>query len=322
MREVFAASFRDRIVHHLFYNYTREMFERTFIFDSYSCIPGRGTHFGINRLSHHIRSVSQGYTAPCYVLKFDIQSYFMSINRGILLSICENLLSKKAQMDKRIASNINFIRYLLYTILNDDATQHCKIFGTPDEWKMLAHGKSLFHSPEGCGLPIGNLSSQLFSNIYLNELDQFVKRSLKCKHYGRYVDDGYIVSKSKSFLRDKVDEISNFLNQNLGLHLNEKKTKIYDAYNGISFLGSYLMPHRSYTDNGTLKRIKQNIKNLNPKSLIELSCKVNSLLGVMSHSNSYCLRKLIFANDKRLTNIGVFSNDILKFNPFGLDKSN
>lgn len=124
MREVFAANFRDRIVHHLFYNYTYEIFERTFIYDSYSCIKNRGTHFGIERLKHHIRSVSKGYTKPCYVLKIDIKGYFMNINRNILLQLCRKTLSKhKNQFDEL------FVDYLLETIINSNPMDNCKVLG-------------------------------------------------------------------------------------------------------------------------------------------------------------------------------------------------
>ena len=94
MREVFAAEFRDRVVHHLFYNYTHELFERTFIADCYSCIVGRGTHYGVERLKKHIRSCSQNWSKPCYVLKLDIRGYFMNINRARLLARCRELLGK------------------------------------------------------------------------------------------------------------------------------------------------------------------------------------------------------------------------------------
>lgn len=111
MREVFAAHFRDRIVHHLFYNYTYKVFETTFIYDSYSCIKNRGTHFGIERLKHHILSVSKGYTKPCYVLKIDIKGYFMNINRKILLE-----LSRKTLLKNKTQYDYEFVDYLLEMI--------------------------------------------------------------------------------------------------------------------------------------------------------------------------------------------------------------
>ena len=207
-REVFAAHFQDRIVHHLYFNYTHEMFERTFIEDSYSCIKGRGTHYGINRLRWHILKESRNYTRPCYVLKMDIRGYFMSINRQKLLSLCVESLEKMAkhQVGKYRQTlweetvDMDFVRYLTKVIVLLNPTEQCQMIGSPSDWDELPHDKSLFHSPKGCGLPIGNLTSQLFSNVYLNRFDQFMKRELKCKHYGRYVDDFYVVSCDREWL--------------------------------------------------------------------------------------------------------------------------
>ncbi|MBQ7532453.1 MAG: RNA-directed DNA polymerase, partial [Bacteroidales bacterium] len=192
-REVFAAEFRDRIVHHLYYNYTYKMFERTFIHDTYSCLKGRGTHFGIERLQQHIRQESQNYKVPCYVMKMDIRGYFMHINREKLLDICLKSLDKMAfhkvskhRMERwKDVMDMGFIEYLTREIVLLNPITDCLVIGKPSEWDDLPHDKSLYHTPEGCGLPIGNLTSQLFSNVYLNVMDQFMKRVLKCRHYGR-----------------------------------------------------------------------------------------------------------------------------------------
>ena len=194
-REVFAAHFRDRIVHHLYYNYVHEMLERTFIQDCYSCIKGRGTHYGINRLRKHILKESRNYTRPCYVLKMDIRGYFMNIDRERLLGICLYTLEKMGghkvgkyrQELWRDRLNMDLVKYLTSEIILLDPTIGCRFVGPSSDWEGLPYEKSLFHSPKGCGLPIGNLTSQLFSNVYLNEFDQFVKRELHCNHYGRYV---------------------------------------------------------------------------------------------------------------------------------------
>lgn len=189
-REVFAAEFRDRIVHHLYYNYTYKIFERTFIHDTYSCLKGRGTHFGVNRLSQHIRKESLNYTRECYVMKMDIRGYFMHINREKLLEICLKSLDKmsyhkvsKHRNERWIdVVDMDFIRWLTKEIVMLNPINDCLVIGSPSEWDDLPHDKSLYNSPEGCGLPIGNLTSQLFSNVYLNVMDQFMKRVLKCRH--------------------------------------------------------------------------------------------------------------------------------------------
>lgn len=244
-REVFAADFRDRIVHHLYYNYTHELYERTFIYDSYSCIRGRGTHFGIRRLEQHIRQESQHYTVPCYVLKMDISGYFMHINRQLLLSICLATLErmsthrvlKHVQKMWQEVVDMDFVRYLTTEIVLLNPIEDCRLHGSEEEWADLPKSKSLFHSPAGCGLPIGNLTSQLFSNVYLNVLDQYVKRKLRCRHYGRYVDDFYVVSADKEFLLAVAERVKEMLQVRLHLEINDGKTKVLSVWNGVDFLG-------------------------------------------------------------------------------------
>ncbi|PIP51000.1 hypothetical protein COX11_00995, partial [Candidatus Berkelbacteria bacterium CG23_combo_of_CG06-09_8_20_14_all_41_73] len=185
-REVFAADFRDRIVHHLIYNYISPIFERLFIYDSYSCRKGKGTSCGINRLDHFIRSCSQNYNRDCHILKIDIKGYFMSMDRSILYQKIEKILyrfSDAADFD------IDLVMRLIHKVIFHDPTQNCVIRGRKDNWKGLPKTKSLFFADENKGLPIGNLTSQLFGNVYLNDFDHFVKHRLGIKYYGRYVDD-------------------------------------------------------------------------------------------------------------------------------------
>ncbi len=313
MREVFAANFRDRIVHHLFYNYTYDLFEKTFIHDSYSCIKGKGTHFGIERLKHHILSVSKGYSQPCYILKIDIKGYFMNINRNILSKLCRRTLAKIRKQKKVDKS---FLDYLLEIIIHANPTENCNVLGRVGDWKILPKDKSLFYTKENCGLPIGNLSSQLFSNVYLNVFDQYVKRELKCLYYGRYVDDAYIVSENAECLKDLIPKIRDFLHNELHLTLHANKTRIYNAYHGIEFLGAYVRPFRSYVSSSTLKRIKRKIKSYGRNDCEKLPSSVNSFLGVFSHYKSYCMRRVMFGNDKRLKDKGKFDADYLKFKPY------
>lgn len=302
-REVFAAQFRDRIVHHLYYNYTHEMLERTFIEDSYSCIKKRGTHYGIQRLESHIRKESQNYTEACYVLKMDIRGYFMHINRQRLLDITISSLRRMAThqvgngaSDRwRDRVDMDFVEYLSRTIILLNPVEGCRRRGTPLQWKGLAKDKSLFYSNPGCGLPIGNLTSQLFSNVYLNELDQYVKRQLHCRHYGRYVDDFYVVSADKDWLHSVIKPIATFLRDHLFLDVNEEKTIICDVRQGVSFLGAYLKPHRRYVCNSTLHRLEAKVPSLQRKKTPELlRSSLNSFLGLLSHYCSYRLRRKMF----------------------------
>lgn len=322
MREVFASDFRDRIVHHLFYSYTHIMFERTFIYDSYSCIKKRGTHFGISRLKHHLQRVSAGYTKPCYVLKIDIKGYFMSIDKQLLLSICNETLQKMANRksdSKNLKWNqkldFRFLGYLLEKIIKCDPTIDCIMIGEKEDWDKLPIEKSLFHSNENCGLPIGNLSSQLFSNIYMNKFDQYVKRDLGCQNYGRYVDDAYIVSNSKQELHSLIPLISDYLLRELKLKLQLRKTRIYDAKYGVEFLGAFIKPYRSYIANSTKKRIEYRCKNIPKNNRLYLRSSINSMFGLLAHYNSYCCRKII-AYKANLYLYGSFSKDMKKFMPF------
>lgn len=321
MREIFAAQFRDRIVHHLFYNYTYKLFERTFIYDCYSCIEKRGTHFGIERLKHHIRSVSSNFSLPCYVLKIDIKGYFMSIDRNRLWNISEISLENIYKQRKKAGISLpdkNFVKYLLECILCFDPTINCRRIGLENEWEKLPPSKSLFCSKRGYGLPIGNLSSQLFSNIYLNKFDMFVKRTLGIKHYGRYVDDAFLVFHDRQYLKDLIFIIKRFLEDELALELNMSKTRILNIYHGVEFLGAYLRPFRTYVSSSSLTRIVKKVNAIAKREEINhQQNSVNSFLGVFSHYDSYCLRKLIFVQQSGLNKYGRFNNDVLKFRPFG-----
>ena len=208
-REVFCAAFRDRIVHHLYFRYTHQLFERTFIADSYSCIEGRGTHYGISRIRQHIREASLNWQEPAYAMSLDIRGYFMHINREKLLRIATDSLKKMSTHRVGLSDEIegipsgvlltpatrwcdirdfDFILWLTHEIVLLDPTDGCRHVGSPSEWDDVDASKLMANAPADCGMPIGNLTSQLFSNVYMNPFDQMVVRQLHCRHYGRYVD--------------------------------------------------------------------------------------------------------------------------------------
>ena len=321
-REVFAAQFRDRVVHHLYYNYVHEMLERTFIADSYSCIKHRGTHYGIARLEQHIRRESLNYTEPCYVLKMDICGYFMHIDRRRLLAITLQQLRRMAlhRTGKGKTGrwmdyvDMDFVEYLSREIILSDPTAGCRRRGTMLDWQGLPQSKSLFYSPPGCGLPIGNLTSQLFSNVYLNELDQYVKRRLRCRRYGRYVDDFYVVSADREWLRSLQRPIAAFLSSNLKLAVNTGKTRICDVRFGVDFLGAFLKPRRRYVSKASLWRMKAKIPSqevcLSPEGL---RSRLNSFLGLLSHYRSYRLRRCLFASLSFVYQYGYYQIRMCKF---------
>lgn len=318
-REVFAARFKDRIVHHLYYGYTNTLFERTFIQDSYSCIKGRGTHYGVERLKKHIRQESQNWQNTCYVMKIDIRGYFMHINRRKLLDIAIQSLdkmsthkvSKYGNLTWDDAIDMEFVRWLTKKIIMLDPKICCTRVGKDEDWIGLDKSKSLFYTPNGCGLPIGNLTSQLFSNVYLNVFDQYMKRTLGCKHYGRYVDDSYIVSCNKEWLLSLIPKIREFLKSVLELDMHMGKTIISSVHNGVEFLGVYVKPFRSYISRKTLKRIEQGMRNLDFSFTKHAVRTINSYLGIMQHAATYNIRKRLFFN-LRVMRLGVLSQDISK----------
>ncbi len=332
-REVFAADFRDRIVHHLYYNYTHTLYERTFVADTYSCIVGRGTHYGIRRLQQHIRSASSNYTVPCYVLKMDIRGYFMHIDRQRLLQICLESLDNMAThcIDKHDVTrwcdvvDMDFVRWLTREIVMLDPLSDCRRVGRLSDWDDLPPSKSLFHSPEGCGLPIGNLTSQLFSNVYLNKLDQYMKRTLHCRHYGRYVDDFYVVDTDREWLHQIVQQVRPWLKQELGLTLHEGKVVLRNVKYGVDFLGACVRPNRIETSAQCARRMRPKIARLcggigpetpTAEQADKVRASVNSFCGVMTHGKNYHLRIDLLGNPA-LKRIGFFDAEMKHFTPYG-----
>lgn len=192
------------------------------------------------------------------------------------------------------------------------------------DYEDLPHDKSLFNSEEGCGLPIGNLTSQLFSNVYLGELDDFMKRELRCKHYGRYVDDFYVVSASREWLRSLVKSVKSFLREHLGLSLHEGKLKLLNVRQGVEFLGAYLKPWRMYVSNCCLKRMTRKIKALNKsvevydasrheETFLRLRSSLNSFLGVLSHYKSKTLRTRLMYSMSCFFCYGKFDENVLRY---------
>jgi hypothetical protein len=247
-REIFAGDFRDRIVHHLIFNYLSPIFERIFISDVYSCRVGKGTSYGIRRLDHHIRSCSDNYQRSCYVLKLDISGYFMSIDRRILYrKISESL----APYRNSVPFDFELVDELVRQVVFNDPVKNCCIKGGRSDWAGLPKSKSLFFADSHLGLPIGNLTSQLFGNLYLDRLDHFITDTLGCRHYGRYVDDFFIVHTDREFLKSLIPRIRDFLASDAELQLHPKKIYLQQVCHGIPFLGAYLKPYRTYVGNRT-----------------------------------------------------------------------
>ena len=333
-REVFAAMFRDRIVHHLYFRYTHQLFERTFIADSYSCIEGRGTQYGINRLRKHIREASLSWREKAYAMSLDIRGYFMHINREKLLKIATTSLKKMAThkigltADVPIPSGVlltaettwndirdmDFLLWLTEQIVMLDPMENCVIVGDLSDWDDIDHAKCMRFVEKGLGLPIGNLTSQLYSNVYMNAFDQFVKRELGCKHYGRYVDDSNMIDPNHEWLLAQVPKVREFLAYELGLELHMGKLHIQEVHKGVEFLGTFVKPYRDYVSSKTINRIKKKMQQIDLHNVEATNRTIGSYLGILSHTASYNLRREIFDIDD-FTQILEYDADLTKSKP-------
>ncbi|MFA4833982.1 MAG: reverse transcriptase/maturase family protein [Patescibacteria group bacterium] len=304
IREIWAADFRDRIVHHLVCNFIREKFEKSFIFDTYSCIKNKGTLAACRRLEKFTRSITDNYQRPAYFLKADVQSFFVSLDKNILWQI----ILKKVR-EKWI---INLLKKIIF---NDPRENYILKCGQAELDSVPKH-KSLWYTPKNKGLPIGNLTSQFFSNIYLNELDHFIKRQLKCRYYVRYVDDIVILDKDPKRLNYLFDKINEFLRVELSLNLHSDKKEINLTARGINFVGFIIKPYRTYIRNSTVARIKQVIRSMPSAECLNSKLKkycasLNSYFGMFRHISGYKLRQTIGQKIKNKTIFPV--NDFRKF---------
>lgn len=301
-REIFAADFRDRVVHHLLINQLNPLLEKQFIYDSYACRKNKGTLFGIRRIDRFIRQCSVNYTKPAYVLKLDIKSYFADINKNILFDKLQRFMAKKYQGDDG-----DLLLRLGWKIIFSHPTDNCIRKSQPAAWDKLPRGKSLFDSANGStGLPIGNLTSQTFSNFYLDAFDHFVKHDLNIRYYGRYVDDIVFIHQDKEFLQAMIKTAGDWLRTNLRLRIHPRKIYLQPIERGVEFLGVRILPHRIIL----AKRIKRNINKkisrcnwlLANLTAIDETVKkkirtsANSYLGITRHFNTYQYRRAIIDN--------------------------
>jgi len=260
LRHIHKACVKDRVLHHAIFRILYSIFDKSFIFDSYSCRIDKGTHRAVNRLQYFAKKVSKNNTKGCFVLKCDIKKYFDSINHDILV----NLIRKKVK-DKNVI-------WLINIIINSYST-----------------------SPNS-GIPLGNITSQLFANIYLNELDKFIKQELKVKYYIRYCDDFLILDISKDYLENLTQKIRSYLEKELKLFLHPNKVIVRKYRQGIDFLGyivfSYHRVLRVKTKKRMVRNIEQKLSYLNQGIITNKSFNqtVQSYLGVLKHCNSYKIK--------------------------------
>ncbi len=254
LRHIHKARVRDRVLHHAVFRILCPIFEKGFIFDSYSCRVEKGTHRAINRLANFLDKASRNNNKNIFIAKLDVRKFFDSVRHDILLAI--------------IRRRVNGARIMW--LLNEIIAE--------------SYGRE-----SGLGLPMGNVTSQLFANIYLNELDQFVKHNLKKKLYIRYCDDFILVAKTIEELRGFIYDTKEFLYDHLGLDLHKDKIIIRTYRQGVDFLGYVLLPHcrvlRTKTKKRMLIKMIKNGQNQNS---------MQSYLGLLSHGNTYKIRtKLI-----------------------------
>lgn len=252
-RNIHKASVQDRLLHHAIYRVLYPFFDRTFIADSYSCRYNKGTHKAIDRFRAFSYKVSKNNTRTVWILKCDIRKFFASIDQNILMDILERYIP-----DKDI---VNLLR---------------EIVG------------SFYSTKKAVGLPLGNLTSQLLVNIYMNEFDQFVKHRIKVKYYIRYADDFVFLSDDKEWLDFILPKISAFLQDKLKLSLHPDKVYIQTMVSGVDFLGWVHFPDHRVIRTATKRRMYRRIIETQGKRET-----VASYRGLLSHGNTYMLTKEI-----------------------------
>ncbi len=245
-RNIHKASVRDRLLHHALYRTLYPFFDRTFIAQSYSCRYGKGTQKAIQQFRSYMDKASKNNTKTVWILKCDIRKFFASIDQKILIGIVKNYIP-----------NQNII-WLISEIVGS------------------------FHSTiRGVGLPLGNLTSQLLVNIYMNTFDQFVKHKVKAKYYVRYADDFAIISQDKKWLVKVMETMKDFLLNRLKLQLHPNKISIKTVESGNDFLGWVHFPHHRILRTVTKKRMLKRVKDKKGKEDT-----VQSYLGLLRHGDT------------------------------------
>jgi RNA-directed DNA polymerase len=255
-RDIHKASVRDRLVHHAIYRVLYPFFDRTFIADSYSCRIGKGTYKAIERFAAFGNQAGRNDTRTVWVLKCDIRKFFASIDHVVLLET----LGERIE-DRRILA-------LLREVI-----------------------ESFTSTRPGVGLPLGNLTSQLLVNVYMNEFDQFVKHVLRVKRYIRYADDFVFLASNREYLETILPEVRNFLLNRLRLTLHPGKVSIRTVASGIDFLGWVHFPDHLVIRTATKRRIIAKLhKNFAPAS-------VSSYRGLLGHGNAHKLQGRCLPDD-------------------------
>ncbi|MBU1557730.1 reverse transcriptase/maturase family protein [Patescibacteria group bacterium] len=261
-RNIHKARVKDRLLHHAVYRKLYFFFDRKFISDSYSCRKRKGTHRAINRFRNFARKESKNHTKTVWVLKCDIRKFFASIDHKILIEILEENIEDK-----------NII------------------------WLLSQIIQSFSSTRVGIGLPLGNLTSQLLVNIYMNEFDQFMKHKIKSKYYIRYADDFVVLSQNREYLKNILVKMKEFLQNELKLNLHPQKVSIETFSSGVDYLGWSHFPKHRVLKTITKRRMFKRIIEIKGKEEAK-----QSYLGLLSHGDTYKLQKKIIELGKRSEN--------------------
>ncbi len=272
-REVWAAAFRDRIVHHLVYNRIAPRFHAAFIADSCACIPGRGTLYAAERLEAKIRSITQNWSRPAWYLKCDLANFFVSIDKRVL----------QHQLAARVHEP--WWRALTDQILFHDPRPTVDLRSTPALLARIPPHKRLLTQPAHLGLPIGNLSSQFFANVLLDALDQHIKHDLRARHYIRYVDDFILLHESPQQLNAWLADIGAWLPRELSLELNTSKTILQPIDRGVDFVGHLIKPWHRTLRTRTLTSALERTRITDAADLFETANSYFGLLRQATHSH-------------------------------------
>lgn len=316
-RNISAPAFTDRIVQHSIVSQIEPIFEKQFIFDSYACRKHKGTHFGAQRIKKFLMAARciYGKEAELYVMQCDIHKYFHSIDWDILLSILQRTIhcEKTYELIRRIVvthksnANQSFQEKAKNTSQaksTNSKPEQLALFETSHTDPVNNQDTTTISAQQRKGLPIGNLTSQLFANIYLNELDQYVKHSLKQRWYARYMDDFLIIHHDRKKLKQLEKIIQEFLESKLGLKLHPKKNTIKNVRDGVPFVGYRIFYDHILVRGDTLRHMQRKYRKRQKQfrngyiSELDLSQSKAAIKGHLDHANAYLLyHKLIDVDD-------------------------
>lgn len=298
-REIFAAAFIDRVVHHWICMRLEPILERRFSSQgnvSKNCRKGEGCQKAVFALYNHIREESAGYTRDAYVFKGDFQSYFMSVSKSLLWEMLDIFIRDHYQ-----AEDIDCLLYLTRTVIFHSPQSDCVRRSHTSQWKGLPPSKSLFHNPPDKGMPIGNLSSQIFANFYGSVFDHYVMEVKGFKRYLRFVDDFVLVASSAESIRSVIPELDEYLSSSLLVSLHPRKRYLQHYSKGIHFVGAFIHAGRIYISRRTLGNLYTCIMHYNTLAsegkasayAEKFVASLNSYFGLMIHYSTYNLRRKV-----------------------------